>query len=74
MKIQDETLERMTTTRPALISTCVSRKIYRRASRELMLYGISIDEAIQFTFMRAAREGNVNFLFERIDGYAFERI
>lgn len=74
MNIQEETLERMTATRPSLISTCINQDFHRRASRELIPYGISVDEAIQFTFMRAARDGNANFLCERIDGYAFKRI
>jgi hypothetical protein len=74
MIIREETLERMTTSRPTSISSCITREIYIRARSALIPLGISVEDAIQFAFMRAAREGNANFLFERIDGYAFERI
>lgn len=74
MIIGEITLERMTASRPMSISICVTREIYLQARRALMPLGISVEDSIQFAFMRAAREGNANFLFERIDGYAFERI
>jgi len=74
MFIREETLDRMTTSQRVNVSCCIDEEIYRRANRELALYGISVDEAIQFAIMRVAREGKSNFLFEGIDIYAFERI
>ena len=74
MFIREETVERMTTSQPATVTCCLDEEIYRRASRELMLYGITVDEAVQFLFMRVARDGHSNNLFESIDGYALKRI
>lgn len=71
MKIKEETIVKMTAPKPSLITTCVDGSVYLEARKKLMHQGISVGEAIQFMCMKAAREGNVNFLCKGLDGYAF---
>lgn len=67
MNIKEETLKRMTAPKPSLITTCIDGDVYLKARMNLAQQGISIDEAIQFMCMKAAREGNVNFLSKGLD-------